>query len=116
MIPGQHLIKHHSAAVLVATGVYNAGCLFGGHVAHGTAHGDGLAEAGTGFQGARDPEIGDYQTRIFLVDQNILRFNVAVNNGTWSRMCIIQCIGELVKIMDRFGRGKRTIGLSEACA
>src|SRR6266568_1542013 len=101
MIAGQHLIKNNRTAKLIATGIDDARRLFRGHVADRAAYCNGLTHARSRLQRASNTKIGNDQTMVFLVDQNIFRLDIAMDNGAWARVCIIQRLRELVKMMNR---------------
>src|SRR5712691_3297353 len=116
MIACEHLIEHHSAPVLVAAWINNAAALLGSHIANRAAYRDGSAKERTGFQSACDPEIGNYQPMIFLMDQDVLRFDVPMDHRASSGMGVRKRMSELTKVMAGFQQRKRTGSLSQTGA
>src|SRR5690242_11823636 len=111
MIASQHLIEYNRTAKLIATGIDDTGCLFWSHVADSAAYCDGLTYARSRLQRAGNTKIGNDQTMVFLVDQNIFRLDIAMDNGAWARVGIIQRLRELVKMMNRFLRWQGPVDL-----
>src|SRR5579859_225560 len=116
MVAGEHLIEHHRAAILIAARVNDTPGLFGRHIADRAANRYRLADASTRLQRASNTEIGNNQAMIFLMKQNIFWLNIAMDDRAWTSMGIMQRLSELMKIMQCFLSGKRTIGLSKAGA
>src|SRR2546423_9282780 len=88
MIAGEHLVEHHSAAILIAARIDDAAGLLRGHIANGTAHCDSSTKERARLQRASNAKVGDNQTVIFLVQQNIFRLDIAVNDRARAGMSI----------------------------
>ena len=109
MVAGEHLVQHHRAAKLVTAWINHPAGLLRGHVADRAAHRNRLAYTRTRLQRTRDSKIGNDQARIFLVNQYIFRFDITMNDRAWTRMCVVKCAGQLMKIVQRLTGGKRPV-------
>src|SRR6266446_424211 len=114
MIACQHLIKHNCAAILVTAWVNDAAGLLWSHITDRTTHCNGLADPCAGFQGAGNAKIGDHQAVILLMEQDVLGFNIAVNDRARSRMSVVQCASKLMEVVDNLGCWQRSIGALQA--
>jgi hypothetical protein len=90
--------------------------LFGSHIADGTAHRHRLAHTSAGFQQARNAEIRNHQTPIFLVNQDILRLNITMNDRARARVGVVQCAAQLLEVIDGLWRGQWAVGAGQAVA
>src|SRR5437588_9522052 len=97
MVAGQHLVQYHRAAELVTAGVYHAACLLWCHIAYRTAHGNRFADPDPRFQGPRNAKIGDYQAVVLLMDQNIFRFDITMNDRARACMGIVERAHQLME-------------------
>src|SRR5579875_50850 len=104
MVASKHFIQYHSTAKLVAARVHDTTRLFRSHITHGTAHRNRLADTRTRLQGACNAEISDHQAMILLVDQNIFRLDIAVNNRARAGMRVVEGAGQLVEVANSFSR------------
>src|SRR5690348_939668 len=92
-------------------GINDTAGLFWCHIANCATDCDGSTNAGAWFQRAGDTKIGNHQTTIFLMKQDVLWLDVAMNNWARTRVSIVQCVNKLVKIMDCLVNGERAICL-----
>ena len=116
MIACQHLVQHDRAAILIAAWIDNAACLFRRHVAHRPAHGNRLSYPRARLQGAGNTKIRDHQAIIFWMNQDVLRFYIAVDDRTRPRVRVVESVDKLVKVIHCLRSGQRTTCFCEPCA
>src|SRR5205085_12441772 len=116
MIAGEQLLEYHRTAELVTAVInYPTGLLWR-HIAHRSAHRNRLANTRPRLQRTRNPKVREDQAMIFLVNQNIFRFDIAMNDRAWACMGVVKRVCQLMKIMDCLTRGKRPVRFRQARA
>src|SRR5437899_12125889 len=100
MIACQHLVQHNGSAKLVAAWIDNTAGLLRCHIPYCPTHSNCLPDLCSWFQGASNTKIGDNQSVIILVNEDILRFDITMDNGTWSCVCIVERIHQLMEVSD----------------
>src|SRR6266571_2042005 len=106
MVAREHLVQHDCTTVLVAAWIDDAAGLLRCHVADCATHSDSLPNLCAWLQRAGDAEVGDDQAVVLLMNQDVLRLNVAMNDRAGPCMCVVECVYKLMEVMNSFSRGK----------
>src|SRR5712692_520895 len=111
MVACKHLVQHDCTTILVAAWIDDAAGLLRCHVADCATHSDSLANLCAWLQRAGDAEVGDHQSVVLLMNQDVLRLNIAMDDRARSCMCVVERVYKLMEVMNGLSRGKWPIGL-----